>query len=206
VSFAADDTFPETLETAGVPVVAAGRGQFVRYSVDVDNRGGAWRAVNHLIAGGRRRIATIAGPGELAVSTDRLEGWRDALRDAGLEPLPELVEVGDYAQASGRLAADRLLDRVPDIDALFAASDLMAFGALEALRAAGRRVPDDVAVVGFDNVPAAATTDPALTTVSQPVVETGRAMTRLLLDRLAGAVVTETHTVLPTELVKRASA
>ncbi len=102
VSFAADDAFPETLETAGVPVVAAGRGEFVRYSVDVDNRGGARRAVDHLIAGGRRRIATIAGPGELAVSTDRLEGWRDALVAAGLDPSPELVEVGDYAQASGR--------------------------------------------------------------------------------------------------------
>ena len=102
VSFAADDAFPETLETAGVPVVAAGRGRFVRYSVDVDNRGGARRAVDLLIAGGRTRIATIAGPGELAVSTDRLEGWRDALRGAGLDPSPELVEVGDYAQASGR--------------------------------------------------------------------------------------------------------
>ncbi len=125
---------------------------------------------------------------------------------AGLDPSPELVEVGDYAQASGHAAAARLLERVPDIDALFAASDLMAFGALEALQAAGRRVPDDVAVVGFDNVPAAATAHPALTTVSQPVVETGRAMTRLLLGRLSGDVVADTHTVLPTELVERASA
>ncbi len=206
VSFAADDAFPETLETAGVPVVAAGRGEFVRYSVDVDNRGGARRAVDHLIAGGRRRIATIAGPGELAVSTDRLEGWRDALVAAGLDPSPELVEVGDYAQASGQAAAARLLERVPGIDGLFAASDLMAFGAFEALQAAGRRVPDDVAVVGFDNVPAAANAQPALTTIAQPVVETGRAMTRLLLDRLAGDVVSDTHTVLPTALVERASA
>ena len=148
--------FPEALETAGVPVVAAGRGRFVRYSVDVDNRGGARRAVERLLAGGRRQIATIAGPGELAVSKDRLAGWRDALRGAGLDPDRALVEVGDYGQPSGRIAAQRLLERAPDLDGLFAASDLMAFGALEALAAAGRRVPDDVAVIGFDNVPAAA--------------------------------------------------
>ncbi len=122
-----------------MPVVAAGRGQFVRYSVDVDNRGGARRAVDQLIAGGRRRIATIAGPGELAVSkrSPRRLARRAARRR--LDPRPGLVEVGDYGQPSGRVAADRLLARAPDIDALFAASDLMAFGALEALRAAGRR-------------------------------------------------------------------
>lgn len=206
VSFATDDAFPEALETAGVPVVAAGRGEHVRFSVDVDNRGGARRAVEHLIAHGRRRIATIAGPGELAVSTDRLEGWRDALAAAGLDPSPELVEVGDYGEVSGRTAAERLLARVADIDGLFAASDLMAFGALDALRASGRSVPADVAVVGFDNVPAAGAVEPALTTVSQPVVETGREMTRLLLARLAGSAADDTHTVLPTALVERASA
>jgi len=142
----------------------------------------------------------------VAVSKDRLAGWRDALRGAGIDPDRELVEVGDYGQPSGRVAAERLLARAPDIDGLFAASDLMAFGALEALRAAGRRVPDDVAVVGFDNVPSAAEALPPLTTVAQPVVETGRAMTRLLLARLEGGAGEDTHTVLPTELVERASA
>jgi len=206
VSFATNDSFPESLEAAGVPVVAAGRGRHVRYSVDVDNRGGARRAVERMLAGGRRRVATIAGPGELAVSKDRLAGWRDALRGAGIEPDAGLVEVGDYGQASGRVAAERLLARTPDIDGLFAASDLMAFGALEALRGAGRGVPDDVAVVGFDNVPAAADALPPLTTIAQPVVETGREMTRLLLARLQGGAPEDTHTVLPTELVERASA
>jgi DNA-binding LacI/PurR family transcriptional regulator len=206
VSFATADPFPESLEAAGVPVVAAGRGRFVRYSVDVDNRGGARRAVERLLAGGRRRIATIAGPGELAVSKDRLAGWRDALRGAGIQPDRDLIEVGDYGQPSGRVAAERLLARAPDIDGLFAASDLMAFGALEALRVAGRRVPGDVAVVGFDNVPSAAEAVPPLTTIAQPVVETGRRMTRLLLARLDEGAGDESHTVLPTELVERASA
>ena len=139
VSFAADDAFPETLETAGVPVVAAGRGRFVRYSVDVDNRGGARRAVERLIAGGRRHIATIAGPGELAVINDRLAGWRDALPRRGARSVDRgLVEVGDYGQAvRARRRRSALLERAPDIDGLFAASDLMAFGALEAL-AGGR--------------------------------------------------------------------
>jgi DNA-binding LacI/PurR family transcriptional regulator len=198
------DPLAATLQALGVPVVLAGRPLYpsgLPY-VDADNRAGAKEAVRHLLTSGRRVVATVAGPPDMAVGVDRLLGYQDSMKDADFGGS---VVYGDFSQASGEHATTRLLDQRPDLDAVFAASDLMALGALRTLRRAGRRVPDDVAVVGFDDAPLAQQTDPRLTTVRQPVEEMGAAMVRHLLRRLGGASVTRHHTVLGTELVVRDS-
>jgi DNA-binding LacI/PurR family transcriptional regulator len=201
-----DDPLPRKLEDVGVPVVLVGRpAAATRASyVDADNRGGAAMAVQHLLAGGRRQIATITGPLDMAAGRDRLDGYLDALRAAGAGDRDDLVEIGDFREESGVRAMQALLQRHPDLDAVFAASDLMAAGALGALRAAGRRVPHDVAVVGFDDSAIARWSEPPLTSVAQPTEEMGRQMARLLLARIGGEAV-GLSVVLQTELVVRES-
>jgi DNA-binding LacI/PurR family transcriptional regulator len=204
-----DDPLPGTLERAGVPAVLIGRpvdqaapGSYV----DADNRGGAGKAVGHLARRGRRRIATITGSLDMGVGQDRLEGYRDGLAAAGLAGAGELVETGDFTEEGGAAAMGRLLERPGDpVDAVFAASDLMAAGALRALRAAGRRVPEEVAVVGFEDSAVARYAQPPLTTVRQSIEEMGRQATRLLLAQVAGEA-GGMHLILDTELVVRASA
>lgn len=199
-----EDPLPGRLARLGIPVVCSGRpldGADVPY-VDVDHTGGVNTAVQHLIASGRRRIATIAGPQDMVAGIERLIGYRSAITDAGL---PELVAYGDFTRESGIAAMRELLAADPELDAVFAASDLMAHAALRTLREAGRRVPEDVAVIGFDDIETAAYTEPPLTTVRQPIVELGRSMTRQLLRIAAGEEI-EQALVLPTELVLRESA
>jgi DNA-binding LacI/PurR family transcriptional regulator len=195
------DPLPMTLAGIGVPVVTGGRpmGRSTVPFVDVDSTGGAAAAVRHLRQIGRRRIATIAGPQDMVAGVDRLIGYRDALDGAAL------VAVGDFTRESGARAMRQLLEEHPELDAVFAASDLMADGALRTLRAAGRRVPDDVAVVGFDDIELARYTEPPLTTVHQPIVRLGRHLARQLLRLSAGEVI-EPAVVLPTSLVIRDSA
>lgn len=204
VSHHTSDAFVGRIADA-VPVVFGGRP--VRrhegdYVVDVDNVAGAKNATQRLIDIGRTRIATISGPLTMVASEDRVQGFRAALADAGLTPYAQ--EEGDYSEASGAEAARRLLDGGRP-DAIFIASDLMARGALTALRSAGVRVPEDIALVGFDDSSVAVTTDPQLTTMRQPMYAQGEAMARVLLSRLAGEN-PPTTTILPTELVIRASA
>ncbi|MET8349798.1 MULTISPECIES: LacI family DNA-binding transcriptional regulator [unclassified Micromonospora] len=198
------DPLPGTLARLGIPVVCSGRplGDVPVPYVDVDHVGGVTAAVRHLIDSGRRRIATIAGPQDMVAGIERLSGYRSTVADAGL---PELVAIGDFTRESGAAAMHRLLTEHPDLDAVFAASDLMAHAALRTLREAGRRVPEDVAVVGFDDIETAAYTEPPLTTVRQPIVEIGRRMTRQLLRMAAGETI-EPAVMLPTELIRRASA
>ncbi|SCG56963.1 LacI family DNA-binding transcriptional regulator [Micromonospora coxensis] len=198
------DPLPGKLAQLGIPVVCSGRplgGADVPY-VDVDHVGGVSRAVRHLITNGRRRIATIAGPQDMVAGIERLAGYRNTIAEAGLT---ERVAYGDFTRESGARAMHQLLDEHPDLDAVFAASDLMAHAALRTLREAGRRVPQDVAVIGFDDIETAAYTDPPLTTVRQPIVELGRALTRQLLRITAGEEIDEAL-ILPTELVLRESA
>jgi len=202
VSVHGDDRLPDRLEAVGIPVVMLGqplRGSW-RRSVDIDNRTGARLATEHLLARGRQAIATITGPLDMRVAVDRLAGYRDALgeRDA-------LIAHGDHTEAGGRRAMEELLARAPELDAVFVASDMMAIGALRALQAAGRRVPDDVALVGFDDGPAAGHADPPLTTVHQPIEGLGRELAGLLLDVLDDPEL-ERRLVLPTSLVVRESA
>jgi len=198
------DPLPGTLARMGLPVVCGGRplGHPTVPYVDVDHVGGVARAIRYLLDSGRRRIATIAGPQDMVAGIERLAGYRAELADADRR---SIVAVGDFTRESGVVAMAQLLADDPALDAVFVASDLMAHGALRTLREAGRRVPDDVAVIGFDDIEMAGYTDPPLTTVRQPIQDLGRTMTRQLL-RLAAGEEIEPAVVLPTELILRESA
>ncbi|WP_022893804.1 LacI family DNA-binding transcriptional regulator [Agromyces subbeticus] len=150
---------------------------------------------------GRSRIATITGPMDTSGGIGRLEGYRQELGDAFDE---RLVAQGDYSRASGARAMEELLDRVPDLDAVFAANDVMAAGAMDVLRERGVRVPDDVAVAGFDDAPIATRVEPALTTMHQPFERIAHEMVRMLLAVIDGEPAG--RMTLPTELVVRESA
>jgi DNA-binding LacI/PurR family transcriptional regulator len=192
-----------TLAGTRLPIRCAGRPvEEVQIPfVDVDNRRGARIAVELLLKT-RKRIALIAGPADLPAARDRLTGYLDALAEAGRQPL---VASGDFTPMGGKNAMRLLLDQAPNLDAVFAASDPMAMGAMSALRQAGRRVPGDVAVIGFDDVTAAAFTDPPLTTVRQPVEKLGALAAELLFEQVVSGAGPADDLILDTELVIRGS-
>lgn len=207
LSVHATDRLPARLARLGVPVVVAGRPPGRHSSlpfVAPDNVAGGRLAAHALLERGCRRFATITGPRDMTASGDRLLGFRAELADTGHTLRDELVVAGDFSPDSGYAGARSLLERDPAIDGLFAASDLMALGAMRALRESGREIPADVAVVGYDDVPLAAQAHPPLTTVRQPLEAIGRQMTRMLLDALDGRPITSV--TLAAELVVRDSA
>ena len=154
---------------------------------------------------GCKRIGTIAGPADMTAGVDRLDGWRAAMRDAGIAP--DAIAYGDFTEAGGETATAELLAEHPDIDGLVVASDLMAAGALRVLQAAGRRIPDDVAVVGYDDLGVAERTNPPLTTVRNPIGEMAEQATRLLLEQMDGeGRMRAMRVIFPPSLVRRASA
>jgi len=176
-----DDPLIPRLLKDHVPFVMVGRHPDKRVSyVDIDNVGAARMAVEHLIRSGHRRIATITGPLNMASGEDRLKGYRQALEAHHIPVDDSLIVEGDFSEASGALAARRLLSL--SATAIFAANDIMAVGALKVLRDAGLRVPQDVALVGFDDIPLAAALQPALTTMRQPIEQMGAMSADLLLD------------------------
>jgi DNA-binding LacI/PurR family transcriptional regulator len=204
ISSHAGDPFMDELARHHVPMVACGEplgheGPIAH--VAADDRDGARQMVRYLRSTGRRRIGTVTGPLDGPGGFQRLAGYQDVMGD---EAAPELIAHGDYSEASGMIATERLLRRAPDLDALFVASDLMAHGAMRALTRAGRRVPGDVAVGGFDDSPAATTTEPPLTTMRQPWQRISSEMIRLLLSQIEGDP--PAAVILPTELVRRGSA
>jgi DNA-binding LacI/PurR family transcriptional regulator len=202
------DLLPQRLLDRGVATVLGGRPPVddPRLTwVDADNVGGAHLATAHLLATGRHTVATIAGPDDMVASEDRLRGYRRARAAAGLAADPDLEERGDFSRAGGHAAAHRLLARRPAVDGIVAPSDLAAAGVLDAVRELGRRVPDDVAVTGFDDSTAATSVTPQLTTVHQHLGRLGREMVHLLVELLDGEGGTPAPVVLPTELVVRAS-
>jgi DNA-binding LacI/PurR family transcriptional regulator len=203
------DPLPTALRLLRLPIVFGGRpgsGRRGVHAVDFDNRAGARLAVRHLLETGRRRIGTVSGMLDHPAAADRLAGWHDALEEAGMDP-DGLCEAGDFTMASGDRAAAALLERVPDLDAVFAASDMMAAGAMRALRDAGRTIPGDVAVVGFDDNPTLAPAmNPPLTSVHQDPREQIRHMVARLMSLLAGEAVRPDTTVLPVTLAIRESA
>jgi DNA-binding LacI/PurR family transcriptional regulator len=206
VSLHGPDPLPEDLRARGIPVVVGGRPPSAGITyVDVDNQRGAAAAVQHLLADGRRQVATIAGPQDMPAGADRLAGYHEALGSAGMPVNEQLVEIADFSLEGGRSAMERLLSRAPRLDAVFVASDLMAMGALSALQAAGRSVPDDVAVIGFDDSPLAAQAQPPLSSVRQPIEEMGREMARLLIRMVTSRERVARRVILATELVIRAS-
>jgi DNA-binding LacI/PurR family transcriptional regulator len=202
-----DDPLPKAVAARGIPVVVGGRpphGAEVSY-VDVDNVQGARSATEHLLATGRQVVATISGPPDMSAGFDRLVGYQQALDVAGRHRDAGLEATGDFTQKGGADAMDRILDARPDVDAVFVASDLMASGAIQVLRSAGRRIPEDVAIVGFDDSQLAATSDPPLTSVRQPIEEMGREMVRLLLEHTADPGSVPRKVILATQLVRRRS-
>jgi DNA-binding LacI/PurR family transcriptional regulator len=207
VSTHAADPLPRILVAERLPAVLSARpvSRLPISYVDVDSVAGAGLAVDHLVERGRRRIATIAGPQDMPAGQDRLRGWTEALAAHGLPHGPELIAYGDFDRGSGARAMEELLGRGIEFDGLFVASDLMALDALAVLREHALRVPDDVAVVGFDDSVAATQARPALTTVRQPVEEMGKALTLTLLDRIGDPDAPITSRVFPPKLIPRAS-
>lgn len=191
------DDFPIVLQghLPGLPVC----------SVDVDNIAGARGAVEHLLSLGHRRIACITNASLVhTAAQERLQGYREALEAADVPFRAELVAEAAFDAPSGHAAMAELLGRGVEFDAAFVASDVVALGAIGALREIGRRVPNEVSVVGFDDIPLSAYFDPPLTTVRLPAYELGRAAGRALLDLIAGQAIPG-RTLLPTELIVRAS-
>ncbi len=199
------DALPSRLRARGIPIVFGGkpRQPFDVSFVDVDNHAGGRAATEHLIEQGRRKIAHIAGPRGVRAATDRLQGFREAMWNAALRS--DLVEYSGLDRDDGELAMERLLASGLEIDAVFAASDAIAAGAMWALQILGRRVPDDVAVIGFDDSPIAAATQPPLTSVRQPVENMGREMAKLVLDRPAVGGRAPQQMILTPELTVRES-
>ncbi|MGX1886841.1 LacI family DNA-binding transcriptional regulator [Streptomyces sp. NPDC055287] len=185
----------------GLPVVLIDdRGHHPAFpSVATTNREGGASAARHLLTTGRTRPLVLTGPRGFGCVRDRLAGF------LGVMPADPVIE-GEFTEATGRNGVERALAEGRGFDCVFAHNDLIAAGALRALREAGRSVPDDVAVVGFDDIPMAQHTEPPLTTVRQPMRRMGETAARLLLARLAGDVISDEPVVLPTELVVRRSA
>lgn len=202
------DPLPKALRLLRIPVVFGGQAAGIRrgvHVVDFDNEGGARLAVEHLVSAGRRKIATIAGPQDESAPMDRLEGWRKTLLDAGHDP-DGLSEEADFTLSGGAKAMTALLQRRPDLDAVFVASDMMAVGAMRTLHAAGRRVPEDIAVVSFDdNATLAPAMDPPLTSVHQDPREHVHAMVETLMPLFENPLLEPRERILPVTLTVRTS-
>jgi DNA-binding LacI/PurR family transcriptional regulator len=205
VSTHAGDPIFDELQAAHVPIVACGRpldrDDAIPF-VAADDREGARQMVRYLRECGRERIGTITGPLDTPGGRDRLAGYRDVLGDAVVEA--RIVPAREYTYKAGEEAMERLLGRAPDIDAVFVASDLVAAGALAALRRAGRSVPDHIAVAGFDDSQIAIATTPPLTTIRHPLDQVAKTMVDMVVRHIAGEPVTSQ--LVPTELVRRESA
>jgi DNA-binding LacI/PurR family transcriptional regulator len=201
-----DDPLPRRLQEAGVPVILSGRPYTeipgLSY-VDADNVGGARAAVRLLVDRGRQRLATITGPLDMTAALDRVAGFEAELAACGLRSHGS--RDGDWSVAGGRRAMLELLADEPQVDGVFAANDLMAFGALRAVAESGRSVPGDIAIVGFDDSPTASSTHPTITTVRQPIIAMGEALANRLLAVIERGEPLEPM-VMSTEIVVRETA
>ena len=197
----------DELASIHIPVITVDhRGEHAEFpSIATDCHGGARLAIKHLIDLGHRRIAYIAGDERLASARDRHHAYCETLAQYGLPLDPALIVPGDFTQGRGFAATRELLALGEPPSAIFAANDLMAFGAIAAIREAGLRVPDDISVIGFDDIPTAAQFYPPLTTVRQPLHQIGRSAVSTLLALIAGIDPASPQVTLPTDLVVRAS-
>lgn len=177
------------------------------YCVAADNVQGGRLATDHLAGLGHRRIGAITGSANLASTHARLEGYRRVLEERGIDFDPALVAEGLFEQGidTGRQAAERLLAAPNPPTAIFAFSDELAVGAMQAAKARGVRIPDDLAVVGFDNIEYSAHVNPPLTTIAQDPYRIGSASCQMLIDRLAGRPLASPHVLIPVELIVRES-
>lgn len=206
ISLNADDPLPALLAESGLPAVLLARpAQPMSISyVDIPQRDAARLAADHLVARGCQRVVSVAGPSGTAAGQARLAGFQEAMARHGRAFIP-YVE-GDFTYQGGEEAMARLLRDYPEVDGVFAGNDLMAQGAVSALQAQARRVPDDVAVVGFDDSSAALACRPQLTTVRQPLEEMAAEMARLLLDRIEHPDCDVTSVIFDPTLIIRESA
>ena len=195
------------LASTSIPIITVDqRGKHAEFpSIAADAYDGARTAVRHLIHLGHRRIGYITGDERLASAKDRHRAYVDTMAQHGLGRDAALIVKGDFTQKRGFEGAMKLLSLANPPTAIFAANDLSAFGAISAVRESGLRVPDDVSVVGFDDIPTASQFYPALTTVRQPIHQIGRAAVNTLLARIAGIEPASPQVILPTELILRAS-
>lgn len=201
-----ESAFVSKIQQYDIPFVQIGRppeasAAHISY-VDADNEAGAYLATSHLIQLGYRRICQLATLHNTA-GADRDAGYRHALADRGLPIDESLIEVSDFSEAGGYQAMRALLDKQPE--AVVAQSDAIALGAIRAIRDRGLNVPDDIAVVGFDDMPLAGSANPPLTTVRQPIARTGTLAVETLIDIVKTSPRPARHIVLPVELVIRAS-
>jgi LacI family transcriptional regulator len=200
-----NDQLNERLVNLTVPIVVVGRPfqtNDVSY-IDVDNVKASFEAVTHLVDLGYRKIGTITGPLNSTVSLDRKEGYLNALLKHRLVVNKSLILEGDFTEAGGYTTMKQLLAAKPD--AVFAASDIMALGAMRAARDAGLRVPEDIAFVGFDDLPLASLSNPPLTTVHQPISEFGEKAVEILIDLIENGVKSSQRIIMDTLLVIRES-
>ena len=199
------DRLTARLIDANIPLVIVGRPSHPDGAsyIDVDNVDAAYNAVSHLARLGYQRVATITGPASSTVGIDRREGYLRALAERGRIVEADLLTEGDFTEAGGYYAMQRLLPAKPD--AVFAASDIMAIGAMRAIREARLSIPSDIALVGFDDIPLAALSDPQLTTVRQHVYEFGISAVELLTDLIENGLTPRRRIIMATELVIRES-
>jgi DNA-binding LacI/PurR family transcriptional regulator len=173
-------------------------------SVTGDNFSGGKLATEHLLRLGRRKIAFLGGPDYELEVQQRLDGYKTALQDAGRSINQDLIDYGDYSNTSGGIAVQRLLEKSPDLDAVFVNSDLMAIAAMDTIRENGKRVPEDVAVVGYDDLSIAEHSNPPLTTIRQNIPLAGKVLAQNLIQYLQTGMAT--NVTIPVELVVRKSA
>ena len=195
------------LKESGIPVVTTGN--YLPESglamVDVDNIGGGRKATEYLLGLGHTRIAMLTGPSDWRSACDRTEGYLQALRAGGVPANPDLIREGTWLHKSGYLGMKALLEKKMPFTAVFAQNDRIARGAISALHEAGRRVPEDISIIGYDDIPEAEFSDPPLTTIRQPMEEIGRAATRLLVRIIEDREATPNQTLFDTELIVRSS-
>jgi LacI family transcriptional regulator len=200
-----DDPLIDRLIESGIPLVIAGRppvSKCVSY-IDVDNVAASFGAVSHLIRMGYQRIGMISGPADVAVGIDRRSGYLKALAERGREAIDTLVVEGDFTEVGGYYAMRELLTASPD--AVFSASDIMAIGAMRAIREAGLRIPDDIAIIGFDDLPLPTHPTPQLTTVRQPIDQFGFQAVEILIDLIENGLNPPRRVIMDTELIIRDS-
>ncbi|MBN1486990.1 MAG: LacI family DNA-binding transcriptional regulator [Anaerolineae bacterium] len=204
-SMVVDDVIVEALVESELPFMLIGRHPTVTdvNYVDVDNVASAKEIVTHLLRLGYTRVATITGPLNAISGVDRYEGYIEALSSRGIKIDTGLIVEGDFSEEGGYYAMRRLLSQSPQ--AVFVASDPMAMGAMRALHEAGLSIPEDVALVGFDDIPASARSNPPLTTIRQPVHMLGSVAVKTLIDLIEHPVADLHHIILPTQLVIRES-
>lgn len=199
-----DESLVQSLTEARFPFLLVGPPPIDNLNyIDVDNEGGAFQAVSHLIESGWTRIGLITGPLTMGSALCRMAGYRKALQLAGYEVDESLIVEGGYTEQSGYDAMLTLLDR--GVDAVFSSSDTMSYGALRAIEQRGLRVPQEIGIASFDDLPASASCNPPLTTVRQPIAGIGIQATQMLIDLLTGRAETPYQKILPTHLVIRGS-